>query len=485
MRISYIANALGLVMIYFGVVILTPIIIAIVYKDYYSIIPFLTASIISVFLGIIARQKTKNVKNFNDLKKREGLFIVVLTWIGISIITAIPYLFYNLSFINSVFEAVSGVTGTGSSILADFSLYPPAFFFWRSMSQWLGGLGIIVLFIAILPQFAVAGRQLFFAETPGPTEEKITPRIKHTAITLWTVYTFLTVLEVILLVLAGMPLFDAICNSFSTLACGGFSPNPQSIMGYNSALIDWIVLIFMFLAATNFALQYRVVISRKFSLFWHNEEFRTYIMIIMIALGLITGTLIVNHYYPFLEGIRHALFQVLTILTCTGFASQDFELWNPQSKFILLLLMFIGGSAGSATGSIKVMRILVAAKHMRREISQAMHPSAVLPIKLDEKIISQDILRQILAFIFFYLIIFIISSILVVFIEGNVVIAVSGTAATIGNIGPGFGQIGPMGNFADLSDLTKLIFIFDMLVGRLELIPFVVMLHPDFWGFKR
>jgi trk system potassium uptake protein TrkH len=485
MRINYIANVLGLIMIYFGVVILTPIIIALIYKDYFSIIPFLTASIISLITGLILRKTTSEVSGFNNLKRTEGLFIVVLTWTVISVITAIPYLFYKLSPINAIFEAISGVTTTGATILTDFSLYPKAFFFWRSMSQWLGGMGIIVLFIAILPQLAVAGRQLFFAEAPGPTEEKITPRVRHTASALWGVYIFLTVFQIILLILSGMHWLDAICNSFSTLAAGGFSPNPQSIMGYNSALIEWIFIIFMFLAGVNFALQYKVLVTGKPSLFFKNSEFKTYVRIIAVTVLILTILLFANQNFSLLDRIRDALFQVISIITTTGFASQDFETWDINAKIILFTMVFVGGSAGSGAGGIKVVRILLGAKYMKREIAQTLHPKAILPIKLDGVIVPQDVLRQTLAFIFFYITILFFSTVLVSIIEGSFLIGLTGTTVTLGNIGPGLGAIGPMGSFDSLSIFSKAVFCIDMLVGRLELIPFLVMFHPDFWYFKK
>lgn len=471
-------------MIYLGLVILSPIVVAIIYKDYFSIIPFLAASIISVSLGLLFRKKTRDVQTFNDLKRSEGLFIVVLTWSVLAVITAIPYLFYGLSPVNAIFEAISGITTTGATILTDFSAYPHTFFFWRSMSQWLGGMGVIVLFIAILPQFAVAGRQLFFAEAPGPTEEKITPRVKHTAMALWSVYITLTIIEIILLVLADMPLFDAVCNSFSTLAAGGFSPNPLSIMGYNSAAIEWIIIIFMFLAGANFALQYKVIVTGKPGLLFSDSEFKTYVRIIAVTSLALTLFLLAQHF-ALLDRIRDSLFQVISILTTTGFASQDFEQWDVKSKVVLFIMMMVGGCAGSAGGGIKVVRIYLGAKYMIREIAQTLHPKAILPIKLDRVIVAPDILRQILAFIFFYFSLLIFSSIVVSLIESNVLIGVTGTAATLGNIGPGFGSIGPMGHYDNLSIATKIIFSINMLVGRLELIPFLVMLHPDFWHFKK
>lgn len=485
MRISYILNAIGILLTYFGTVILAPIIVALIDKDYFSIIPFLTASIASIVIGLLFRKYGGFSKEFNDLKRTEGLFITALTWIVIAGIAAIPYLFYGLSPINAYFESVSGATTTGATILTDFSLYPKAFFFWRSMSQWLGGMGIIVLFIAVLPQFAVAGRQMFFAEAPGPTEDKITPRIRHTATALWLVYILLTLLEIIFLSYAGMPLFDAVCNSFSTLAAGGFSPNPESIMGYNNSSITWIVTFFMFLAGANFALQYKFLIQRKFGALIHNEEFRFYLKIVLFASSLLASILVLDQNYHLLDGIRDALFQIVSIITTAGFASADFELWTVPAKVALFSMMLIGGCAGSAGGGIKVVRVLFSFKYIKREIAQILHPKAILPLKLDKVTVSQDIMRQILGFLIFYIVLLIVSALVVSIIEGDVAVGLTGTAATIGNIGPGFGAIGPMGNFDGLSNVTKIIFIVNMLVGRLELIPFLAMLHPDFWHVKK
>ncbi|OGI01149.1 MAG: hypothetical protein A2Y25_08950 [Candidatus Melainabacteria bacterium GWF2_37_15] len=483
MRINYITNALGLILFYFGFIILVPIIVALIYEDYYSIIPFLSAAVISVSSGFFLRKIFKAPETYNDMKNREGLLIVVSAWTIGSIITAIPYLFYGLSPANALFEAISGVTTTGATILTDFSLYPKAFFFWRSMSQWLGGMGIIVLFIAILPQLAVAGRQMFFAEAPGPIEEKITPRIRSTAKALWGIYILLTFLEITFLMIAGMPAFDAICNSFSTLAAGGFSPHPESIMGYKSNYIDIIVTVFMFLAGANFVLQYKVISSGKFKLLSKDSEFKTYFNIVLISSLLLAFIISFLNGYSLFDGVRHGFFQIISIITTTGFASQDFEAWDTRAKVVIFAMMMIGGCAGSAGGGVKVVRILLGFKYMLREIAQTLHPKAVLQIKLDRTVVQHDVLKQILGFIIFYFTILILSTIVVSIIENDALIGISGTAATLGNIGPGFGALGPMSNFNSLSIVTKLIFCLDMLVGRLELIPFLVMLHPDFWHF--
>lgn len=485
MRINYITNALGLILFYFGFIILIPIIVALIYRDYTSITPFITASVISVSAGVLLRQAFKAPENYNDLKNREGLLIVVLTWTLASLIAAIPYLFYGLSPINSIFEGISGITATGATILTDFSAYPKAFFFWRSMSQWLGGMGIIVLFIAILPQLAVAGRQMFFAEVPGPTEEKMTPRVRSTAKALWSIYILLTLVEIILLIWAGMPVFDAFCNSFSTVAAGGFSPNPESIMGYDNKLAETIIIFFMFLAGANFALQYKVIATGKFRILPRNTEFSTYAGIVVVSAIVLAFLISFLNGYGFFEALRHGFFQIISIITTTGFASQDFEAWDVRAKIVIFAMMLIGGCAGSAGGGVKVVRLVLGFKYLLREIAQTLHPRAILHLKLDRAVVQHDVLKQTLAFLILYFTLLILSSIVVSIIENNALVGFSGTAATIGNVGPSFGILGPMGSYDALSIPTKIIFCLNMLVGRLELIPFLVMFHPDFWYFTR
>lgn len=483
MRINYILAALSLVFLGFGAMVFLPALVALYYQDFNSIPPFVTASFISILLGFLLKFITKEKQNFNDLRKKEGLFIVALTWISISFVAAIPFLFYGISPINAIFEGVSGITTTGATIFTNFDAYPKTLFFWRSFSQWLGGMGVIVLFIAILPQFAVAGRQMFFAEAPGPTEDKITPRIKQTAVALWGIYLALTILEIIILIWQGMPIFESICNSFATISAGGLSPHALSIAGYNNNII-WIVTIFMFLAGVNFALQYRVVVQRQFKALINSTEFLTYTFIFLGVSALVALALILHNNYGIFNAIRDAMFQVISIMTSTGFASVDFNEWSNSAKVLLFALMLIGGSAGSASGGIKVVRVIIVMKYLWREIVMILHPKTVMPVKLGKTTISDEILKQIIAFVIFYFILLIVSSIAVSLIEENLTIGIVGTAASLGNVGPGFAQIGPYGSFAELNPLTKLIFTFNMLVGRLELIPFLAMLHGDFWKFS-
>ncbi|SDO64026.1 TrkH family potassium uptake protein [Desulforhopalus singaporensis] len=484
MKLKTVSNALGLVLIGYGIIILSPIVVAVLEKEYTSILPFVVASCCSITLGGLCKWKGGRINNFDSIKRSDGLLVVTLTWLVTALIGAIPYLFYGISPLDAYFESVSGLTTTGATILTDFSLYPKDFFFWRSLSQWLGGMGIIVLFIAILPQFAVAGRRLFFAEAPGPTEEKITPRIAHTAKALWMIYVLLTIAEVLLLYLAGMPLFDAVCNSLSTMAAGGFSPHPQSIMGYGNPSVVWIITFFMFLAGSNFALQYRFLVQLKPKSLLKNDEFMFYVFIVVVLSVALCGFLFFGHDMSLEKSMRDSLFQVVSILTTTGFSSADFALWLVSAQVVLMTVMFVGGCAGSAGGGIKVVRILFVGRYLKREIAQTLHPQAVLPIKIDRTTVPDNIQRQMIGFLLFYVCLLVASGLIVTIIEGDASIGFIGTAATIGNIGPGFGEIGPMGSFGGLAASTKVIFIIDMVVGRLELIPFLVMLHRDFWGVK-
>lgn len=478
MRLNYLAYALGLTLIYIGLVILIPVIVALVYGEIGSILPFLTASVISMLLGAGLRKTVPDtLENLNDIKKAEALFTVALSWIIFGLVAAIPYLFYGLSPINALFESISGITTTGATILTHYD-YPHAFFFWRSFTQWLGGLGIIVLFIAILPQFAVAGRQMFFAEAPGPTEDKFTPRIRNTASALWKIYAGLTILEIILLVFAGMPAFDAVCNSLSTLSAGGFSPHPESIMGYHSNHITWIVLIFMFLAGASFNLQYKVVAQKNPLLLFKNEEFRTYFLLVTLMAVLITASL---HFHNFTD----ALFQVISITTSSGFASVDFEKWDYTSKLILFIVMFMGSCASSAGGGVKIARWLVVFKSMKSELVRILHPNAIVNIKIDNKTIVPEVARQIIVFVFFYILIFAVTAVIMSILEQNTAVGLTGAISSLGNIGPGVAvSTGPMGNFDSMHTASKFIFIVNMLVGRLELIPFLVLLQRDFWTLK-
>lgn len=486
MRFSYLVYSFGLILTYFGILVCSPIIFSFIYHEYDSMLPFLLTSIFSISLGYIFKKigLLKGVKNLNDIKRNEGLFIVTTSWVIAGFIAAMPYAISGLSPVNSLFEAVSGITTTGATILTNFS-YPHAIMFWRCFTQWLGGMGIIVLFIAILPQFAIAGRQMFFAESPGPTEDKFTPRIRSTASSLWVVYAGLTILEIILLSIGKMPLFDAICNSMATVAAGGFSPNPESTMGYHSNYITWVILIFIFLAGSSFNLQHRAYTKLNPLLFWKNEEFRVYFGIFAGISILVITSLILNDHYKIFEAITHGCYQVISLMTSTGSASIDFAQWSFQSQTLLFLAMLTGGCASSTGGGIKIVRWMLLYKMMRMALRKILHPNAVINVKVNENIVQPDILNQTIGFVMFYLAIVVISMFTISVIEKNIIIGISSSITAIGNIGPGFGHIiGPMNNFDSLNSISKLILTFNMLIGRLELIPFLVFLEKDFYNFK-
>lgn len=488
MRLNYVASALSLILKDIGFVIFIPILVALYYGDWNSCVPFLTAGIVALFFGFLLKKVIKTSyesDSLNDIKRSEALMIVSLSWIVFGLIAAIPYLFFGFSPINSLFEAVSGITTTGATILTHYD-YPKAMMFWRSFTQWLGGMGIIVLFVAILPQFAVAGRQMFFAETPGLTEDKFTPRIKNTASTLWIIYAALTLICALLLKFAGMNMFDAVCNSFSTLSAGGFSPNSLSVGGYGSNLINWIVLIFMFIAGTSFVLQSKVIAKRNISLLWKNEEFKCYAALVLFFALLITLVLVFEQHYSTFESITAAFYQVISLATSTGSASADFQTWCFDAKVLLFVTMFLSSCSGSTGGGIKITRWILVFKYLRNELYKILHPKAVLSIKIDNKVVSPDVVKQTLFFVFCYLGFWAISAILVTMQESDIVLGMSVSISALGDIGPGIGPIvGPMGGYSTLSVISKSILIFDMLVGRLEIIPFLVLFHKDFWVFKK
>lgn len=482
MRYNIVSNIIGSSLRYISIVMLIPVIFSIIYKEASQSLPFICASVISIFLGFLLTLPKAAEKDIDNIKKTEALAGVFFSWVFFAIVCSIPYLFYHFSVLDALFEAVSGITTTGATVVRDFSLYPKTFFFFRSMTQWFGGMGIIVLFIAILPKFAVAGRQMFSAEAPVPVEEKITPRIRHTASWLWTIYLGFTIVQIILLKLCGMDIFNALCNSMSTVSTGGFSPNPESIWGYHNQKAVIVIAIFMFFSGANFILQYKVFIQHKFSEFLKSEEFLTYFGITLFFSTSIALFLWAAQKGSFLNSYLTSAFQTISLMTSTGFASVDFLKWGTDAKILLLAAMFSGGCAMSTGGGLKIIRWIFLSKYLKREISKIIHPNAVYPIKLEGRVISQDIITQMMAFCVFYFAIFAFSTIVIALIEKSPVVAISGTITALGNIGPGLGgSIGPMGNFAALSCATKWILIFNMLIGRLELIPFLALLHKDMW----
>lgn len=496
MRLTLVLHTTGLILRYFGPLLVVPLLVDWLYANWRESIGFAIAGAGASLTGELFKRLHPGGK---DLTRVEGLAVVALVWLVVAAFGAIPYAWSGLGALDSLFESMSGFTTTGATIMRDFSRHSHGIFFWRSLTQWLGGMGVIALFIAVLPALAVAGRQMFFAEAPGPSEERLTPRIRNTAVALWSIYAGLTFLQVVLLKLAGLTLFDAVCNSLTTLAAGGFSPNPLSIAGYRNPTAEWIFVVFMFLAGANFSLQYYVVRGQPRSLL-RDAEFRVYTGIVLAATALLTVAL---YFYSrtlpasaasptqtlvgadALTLLRHAFFQVLTILTTAGFATDDFNLWSDQARMILLLLMFVGGSAGSAAGGPKVVRILLIVKYSVLELFKAAHPQAVRPVRLGPRTVPSEVMRSITAFLLLYLLTFAASTLILVLLGLDILTGLTASIATLGNIGPGFGIVGPMGHYADIHPIGKIVLILNMWVGRLEVMTVFILLQPRIWAATR
>lgn len=485
MRFKVIFNTTGIILKFISLIFILPVIFAFIYKDISSICYFVLAGVVSLIFGFLFCLNDASEKDIDNITRAEAFATVIFGWVMFGLVCTIPFLFYGLNFIDSLFEAFSGVSTTGATILSDFSLYPETFFLYRSIIQWFGGMGIIVLFIAVLPKFAVAGRQMFFAEIPNPREEKITPRIRHTASWLWSMYILLTIIEIIILKVQGLDLYNALCLSLSTISAGGFSNHPTGLIGFDSKII-WTIGIFAFIAGINFLLTYKVLIKGKINELFRSEEFRAYFLIVMFFTLLFSLILYFQGNFSISDSIRNAFFETAATITSTGAACDNFLNWPIRAKVLLFVLMFVGGSAISASGSIKITRWIYVFKFIKKEMNKVAHPSAIYPIKLENRTVSPDIGYQIIVFIIFFMAIFALSSIAVSFIEQNVLLAVTGSIATLSNAGPGLDSvIGPVGSYASLKIPTKLIFMFNMVVGRLEIIPFLALLQKDLWQFKK
>lgn len=485
MRLKVIFNTTGIMLKFISLIFIFPVIFAFFYKEFDSIAPFIVSSLLTFLLGFLFCKNDAKEKDIDTMNRTEAFACVCFVWTMFSLVCTIPFLFYNMPLIDAFFEAVSGVSTTGATVLNDFSLYPKTFFMYRSMTQWLGGMGIIVLFIAVLPKFAVAGRQMFFAEAPNPTEEKITPRIRHTASWLWSIYIVLSVIQLVCLKIQGLDFYNSLCFTFSTISAGGFSNDPNSLIGAKRSLV-WTIGFFSFLAGVNFILTYKVLIKGKIKEALKSEEFLTYFGIVFLFTVLITLILFFEHNMSVSDSIRNAFFEISNTITSTGFSSDNYINWSIRAQALLFTLMFIGGSAISASGSIKITRWIYVAKYIKKEMNKIVHPTGIYPIKLEGRTVAPDIGHQIIIFIIFFMALFATSTIIVTLIEQNPSTALTGSIATLSNTGPAFNSaIGPLGNYQELNVFTKMIFIFNMFIGRLEIIPFLALLQTDLWRFKK
>ncbi len=413
---------------------------------------------------------------------REALGGVLLTWLLLPMLGAVPYaLSGGLSPFDSFFEAMSGFTTTGATTIADYSQMPATLLMWRALSQWVGGVGIVVVFVALFPQLAIAGRQMFFAEAPGSVQERITPRLRGTAALVLGVYTALTLVAVAAFLATGMEPFEAVAHALASLSAGGFSPTSSGMVAYGPAT-QWLTVLFMFLAGVSFPLLYRSASGRPGALL-KSAELRAYIGILLAA-GLLL-TFLNRHLYGGLEALRHGLFQAVSITTTTGFASVDFTQWGLPAQAVIVALLFVGGCAGSASGGVKVARWLVIVKHSVREVRRALHPRAVMPVRVGNRIMPEEVMRSVVAYLTLYLALFFAGTVTLVFMGEDLQTAFTAAIACLGNTGVGLGPIGPLGTFESMHPVSRGMLTFLMYAGRLEVVTVFVVFDPSFWRRAR
>ncbi|MGD9900668.1 MAG: TrkH family potassium uptake protein [Calditrichaceae bacterium] len=473
-----IINILSALLLFLAISLTFPAIIAYFYDegDFWSFIFTIVLTFTLGFTGFFT-SRTKA-----ELKIKDGFLIVTFGWILFAAFGALPFRISGFipSYTDAFFETMSGFSTTGASILSNIEALPHGLLFWRSLTHWLGGMGIILLSLAILPLLGVGGMQLFKAEVPGPTPDKLSPRIKHTAELLWGVYVLLSIIEACLLMVAGMNWFDALCHTFGTMATGGFSTKNASIGHYDSAIIDYIIILFMILAGTNFSLHYRAL-KKKPLIYWKDPEAMFFLAIIIFATIAIGLNVWIHTGNNLALTVRHSLFQVVSILTTTGYGTANYELWSSTSQMILFVLMFMGGCAGSTGGGMKIIRSLILIKFGMNELKRLIHPQAILPVRIGNSVIPREIVTNIAGFFMFYIALFVSGVLFMSQLGLTLDTAMGSVAATIGNIGPGLGDVGPSDNYGFIPDIGKWFLSFLMLVGRLEIYTVLIIFTPSFW----
>ena len=467
-RVRLTLHIIGSLLKYFALAYIAPLVTAIYYGEDWRI--FLYSLLVTLTVGLLLEFGFRTTK---VIERADGFTIVAFTWLLIPHLGTLPYVFLGLGFLDAFFETMSGFTTTGATIFKVVEELPKSALLWRSLTQWLGGMGVIVLFIAILPRLGVGGSQLFDREFPGPLPERLRPRFITTARLLWTIYVAFTAAEITLpYFLAQIELFDSICISLSTMPTGGFTPTTGSIGAYANPLAKYIIMVFMFLAGMSFIIHYQVLRGNWKAI--KSEEFRLYLIILAVAIFLLVLSQGLNSY-------REGMFQAISIMTTTGFVTADFSSWHSSARIVLLALMFIGACGGSTGGGMKLMRALTLIKHTGVMMRRAISPKAVIPVKYNQKPLAEGIIRDIISFLFLYIIVAIAASVVLCFLGLNLETAISAVAATLGNEGPGLGGVGPISNYAGLPGPAKFILIICMWLGRLELFTVIMIFSPRFW----
>ncbi len=442
--------------------------------------PYIFSAVLTAVCGLVSLKYFRT--SADQWTIRESYAIVALGWFSAAVFSAIPFLYYNLNIIDSFFEAMSGITTTGGTILMDFDAYPKSFHFWRAVLHWLGGLGIVALFLAVLPKINFRAQQLFNAEVKkSPDGEKISPKMSMTAKILWAFYLCLTAAAFIVLYLLGMSPFDALVHAFSVIGSGGFSDYGDSIAHFGSPAIEAALIFFMMLAGTNFGLLYRTISKKNISVLLKDEEFVAYITSFLFISALLTFVLWKENGHSVLMSVHYAFFHVASLMSTTGFAAVDYELWSPAAKIILMIAAFIGGCAGSTSGGPAVVRWLIIIRHCRRDIFKNLHPTAVRPIRYNGKTVPEENVNSVVSFMILFAFLFALSTILLAILGLDIVTSLSSSIAMIGNVGPALGIAGPMGSFGMFPPLAKIILIMDMWIGRLGIYTVLALFTLEFW----
>ena len=480
MRWRFIFHVVGILVFYLGLAMLVPLLFGIYYNDE-SIIPLLKTIGITMGCGTLIFFLTRGATT-HMMSQRDGMAIVALGWTTAGIFGALPFFLCpdGSSFTDALFESVSGFTTTGASILTNIEGLSKGLLMWRSFIQWLGGMGIIVLSIAILPFLGVGGMQLYKAEVPSPVPDKLKPRIRDTAMILWKVYLLFTLFETLLLMAGGMNFYDAFSHALTTMPTGGFSTKGASLAHFDSVYLDIVIIIFMILAGINFSLHYQLLKGRPMALLKDSE-----CLFFIGTVGVLTLLVTIDVHGTVFEGIgqalHHSTFQVVSIVTTTGYATFDYEQWPAMSQLILLLCMFLGASAGSTGGGMKCLRVMLCFKYCYKELFLLVHPRAVMHVKIGGKMVPGDVIRSVLGFLALYVGLYGLATVILAGMGVDFVTSIGAVAATLGNIGPGFGAVGPVENYAQIPDPGKWILSWCMLLGRLEIYTLIIFLVPEFW----
>ena len=488
MKLKPILNVLGALLFLIGITMLVPIFISILYGEN-DTMGFIYSAMICTSTGAPIWLLTKNNKS---LSNKIGFAIVTFSWVIAALAGALPFYLTGAipNFTDAFFESMSGVTTTGASIIGNPATLPNlpngieslsnGILFWRSFIQWIGGMGIVVFYIAILPILGSGGIQLFKLEVPGPVADKIKPRLRETAKMLWMVYVGITFLNIIALALVGMPIFDSVCHAFTIMPTGGFSIKNASIAFYDNYMIEIVIMFFMFVAGVNFSLHYKAI-KGSFSSYNKDREFISYLTLIIVLSFLIFLSVSWNQNQYLLENLRHAMFQTISIITTTGFGTSDYEVWPFFAQAVLLSLMFVGAMGGSTGGGMKIVRVMVLAKYAASETRRMLHSRALIPVRIGKQYINEDVVRNTLGFFLFFVTSFAISSLALTFMGVDLLSSIGAAASAMSNIGPGLGTFGPTDNYALLPSAGKWILSFCMLLGRLEIFTVIVLLSRTFW----